>query len=55
MNDLQAVGFVHVGHVLQEVVVEEEGYAQQKLQIDGVLAESVIEAGALHAELPGEF
>ena len=44
---------IHIGHILHEVVVEAKRDAQQQLQIDGVLAEDVVEACALQSELLG--
>ena len=41
-----------IRHILQEVVLKMEGDAHEKLQIDGVIVEGVVEAGALHIELP---
>lgn len=46
--------FIHIGSILQEVVVEIERDAQQEFRINGVLAEGVVEAGAFHAELAGQ-
>ena len=54
---LQPISLKHIGHILQEVMSEEKRDAHQKCQVDGTLAESVVEAGALHVELlcePGD-
>ena len=39
-------------HVLQEVVFEKIGDAQQKLRVDGVPVEEVVEVRAVLAQLP---
>lgn len=46
------VGLADLVHVLQEVVFEVIGDAQQKLRIDGVTVEEVVEVRAVLAQLP---
>ena len=46
------VGLADLVHVLNEVVVEVIGDAQQKLRVDGVPIEEVVEVRAVLAQLP---
>ena len=46
------VGPAHLVHVLQEVVFEKIGDAQQKLRVDGVPIEEVVEVRTVLAQLP---
>ena len=50
----QVVVVADVDDVLHEVVVKEYGDEHQQLEVDGLLLEGVVEAGAVHAELFGE-
>ena len=46
------VGLADLVHVLNEVVFEKIGDAQQKLRVDGVTVEEVVEVRAVLAQLP---